>query len=65
MVAHDAKDGDISRLAISRKVGQSFTIGKHVRVHVIEVTPSRRVRIGIDAPPWLHTERDDAREVKL
>lgn len=47
-------------LVLSRKPGESLTIGKDVKVTIIEVD-GERVRVGIDAPRSMNICRDDAR----
>jgi carbon storage regulator CsrA len=46
-------------LVITRKEGQSFTIGDHCIVQVVEVMSARRVRIGVTAPRSLGILREE------
>lgn len=48
-------------LALTRSVGESFTIGDDITIHVVAVYSSGRVRLGIDAPRDLAITRDDAK----
>lgn len=47
-------------LSITRKPGQSFTIGPDITVRVTSVRGAQ-VRIDIEAPKHLAIERDDAK----
>jgi len=47
-------------LCITRKPGQSFTIGPNVTVHVTEIAGGQ-VKIGIKAPANIKILRDDAK----
>ena len=45
-------------LVFTRQENQSFTAG-NVRVIVVEVTPSGRVKLGVCAPPEVKILRDE------
>lgn len=49
-------------LALTRTVGESFTIGDDITIHVVAVYSSGRVRLGIDAPRDLAITRDDTKQ---
>jgi carbon storage regulator len=38
-------------LVLSRKAGESITIGQNIRVTVLEIRSGNQVRLGIEAPP--------------
>ena len=50
---------ELTRLVISRKTGESFTIGGDVIVTLLKVFGTR-VRLGIEAPRDVRIVRDDA-----
>jgi carbon storage regulator len=41
--------GKVKMLILTRRVGESITIGEHIKVYVIEIK-GRQVRLGINAP---------------
>jgi carbon storage regulator CsrA len=47
-------------LVIERKEGEGLFIGRGVRVVVVEVTDTGRVRLGIEAPRNVAVSRDGA-----
>lgn len=47
-------------LSLMRRVGQSFTIGKNIKIIVYKVHPGPRVILSIQAPKDLAILRDDA-----
>lgn len=48
-------------LVLTRRVGESFTIGDDITVTVLE-SRDRRMRIGIEAPKEIHVERTELKE---
>lgn len=48
-------------LVLSRKVGESFTIGSDIVLTVVEVR-GNKVRIGVDAPKAFQISRDDMKK---
>ena len=45
-------------LILTRKVGESVTIGDKIKVYVIEIK-GRQVRLGIEAPPDTMVHREE------
>lgn len=45
-------------LVLTRRVGESFTIGDDITVTVLE-SRDRRMRIGIEAPPEVYIKRSE------
>ena len=51
-------------LILTRKPGESITIGDDIKIQVIEIK-GKQVRLGIDAPKSLRDSLADAREILL
>jgi carbon storage regulator len=45
-------------LVLSRKLGQSFQVDKHVRITIVKID-NNSVRIGIDAPDNVSIQRQE------
>ena len=45
-------------LILTRKIGESVTIGDKIKVYVIEIK-GRQVRLGIEAPPDTKVHREE------
>ena len=45
-------------LILTRRIGESITIGDHIRVYVIDIK-GRQVRLGIEAPSDTHVYRQE------
>jgi carbon storage regulator len=45
-------------LVLSRKIGESITIGEEITIRVIKVA-GNRVRLGIEAPGWIKVWRSE------
>jgi carbon storage regulator len=47
-------------LVLSRKIGERIVVGDGVAVVILACGPGR-VRVGVEAPPWVAVARPDAR----
>lgn len=45
-------------LVLSRKLGQSFRVGREVKVTIVKID-RHSVRIGIEAPERIHVQREE------
>jgi len=50
-------------LILSRRIGETLTIGKDIKVVVMAVNGSQ-VKVGIEAPKDVHVLRDDAKKLQ-
>jgi len=50
-------------LVITRKVSEEIVINDEIRVQVVSIRPGR-IRIGIDAPPWMSVQRGEIIELE-
>jgi carbon storage regulator len=48
-------------LILTRRIGESITIGDHIKVHVIDIK-GRQVRLGIEAPSKMNVYRQEIYE---
>lgn len=49
-------------LALTRTVGESFTIGDDITITVVAIVSGNRVRLSIDAPRDVAIARDDIKQ---
>ncbi len=50
-------------LVLTRKPGEQIVIGDNIKVSVVSIGPGR-VKIGIEAPPWVEVNRQEIFEKK-
>ena len=50
-------------LILTRRIGETLTIGKDIKVVVMAVNGSQ-VKVGIEAPKDVHVLRDDAKKLQ-
>lgn len=51
-------------LVLTRKPGEQIIIGDNIKVSIVSIGPGR-VKIGIEAPPWVEVNRQEVFEKKL
>jgi carbon storage regulator len=51
-------------LVLTRKPGEQIVIGDNIKVSIVSIGPGR-VKIGIEAPPWVEVNRQEVFEKKL
>lgn len=50
-------------LVLTRKPGEQIVIGDNIKVSIVSIGPGR-VKIGIEAPPWVAVNRQEVFEAK-
>jgi carbon storage regulator len=51
-------------LVLTRKIGEQIFIGDNIKVSIVSIGPGR-VKVGIEAPPWVEVNRQEVFEKKL
>ncbi len=51
-------------LVLTRKIGEQIVIGDNIKVSIVSIGPGR-VKVGIEAPPWVEVNRQEVFEKKL